>query len=91
MFRTGASYFRLVQPNCSVNKLGRGSGGMLPQEVFKIRHSEIASEAMVNPKWQNTTRITPPVVSVAREPFEPSCQKDHHARCACLRAHLALK
>ena len=31
----------------SVNKLG-GSGGMLPQE--KIRHSEIASEAMFGPK-----------------------------------------
>ena len=30
----------------SVNKLG-GSGGMLSQEkIFKIRHSEIASEAM---------------------------------------------
>ena len=34
----------------SVNKLG-GSGGMLPQEnYFKIRHSEIASEAMFGPK-----------------------------------------
>ena len=46
---------------------------------------------MVSPKWQNATRITPPVVSVARELFEPSWQKDRHARCACLRTHLALK
>ena len=35
--------------HCSMNKLG-GSGGMLPQENFKIRHSEIASEAMFGPK-----------------------------------------
>ena len=33
----------------SVNKLG-GSGGMVPQENFKIRHSEMASEAMFGPK-----------------------------------------
>ena len=86
MFRTGASYFRLVQPlQCEQAR------GMLPEEIFKIRHSEIASEAMVSPKWQNATRITPPVVSVARELFEPSWQKDRHARRACLRAHLTLK
>ena len=35
--------------HCGVKKLG-GSGGMLPQENFKIRHSEIASEAMFGPK-----------------------------------------
>ena len=46
--RAGASYFRLVRP-CGVKKLG-GSGGMLPQENFKIRHSEMASEAMFGPK-----------------------------------------
>ena len=34
---------------CGMKKLG-GSGGMLPQENFKIRHSEIASEAMFGPK-----------------------------------------
>ena len=34
----------------SVNKVG-GSGGMPPQEnFFKIRYSEIASEAMFGPK-----------------------------------------
>ena len=34
----------------SVNKVG-GSGGMLPQEKFcKIKHSEIASEAMFGSK-----------------------------------------
>ena len=33
---------------CGMIKLG-GSGGMLPQEIFKIRHSEIASEARVRP------------------------------------------
>ena len=48
MLRAGASYFRLVRP-CGVKKLG-GSGGMLPQENFKIRHSEMASEAMFGPK-----------------------------------------
>ena len=47
--RAGASYFRLVRPLCTVNKLG-GSGGMLPLENFKIRHSEIASEAIFGPK-----------------------------------------
>ena len=43
---------------------------MLPQEIFKIRHSEIVSEVMFGPK--KTTRI---VVSVAREAIEPNCQK----------------
>ena len=90
MFRTGASYFRLVWP-LRCEQAREGVWGMLPQEIFKIRHSEIASEAMVSPKWQNATRITPPVISVAREPFEPSWQKDRHARRACLRAHLTLK
>ena len=36
---------------------------MLPQENFKIRYSEIASEAMFEPKMLYT-RISPPVVSV---------------------------
>ena len=35
--------------HCGLKKLG-GSGGMLPQENFKIRHSEIASEATFGPK-----------------------------------------
>ena len=35
----------------SVNKLG-GSGGMLPQgKFFKLRHSEIASEAIFGQKY----------------------------------------
>ena len=53
----------------SVKKVG-GSGGMLPQ---RIRHSEIASEAMFGPK--KVTRISPSVVSLAREAIEPNCQK----------------
>ena len=50
----------------SVNKLG-GVGACSPR---KIRHSEIASEAMFGTK--KPTRI---VVSVAREVIEPNCQK----------------
>ena len=75
--RAGANYFGLVWPLHVLKhehlKLG-GSGGMLPQEnFFKIRHSEIASEAMFGPK--KATRISPSVVSVAREAIEPNCQK----------------
>ena len=33
----------------SVDKL-EGSGGVLPQEILKIRHSEIASEIMFEAK-----------------------------------------
>ena len=51
--------------HCGVNKVG-GSGGMLPKENF-CRHSEIASEPCLD---QNDTRITPPVVSVAREAID---------------------
>ena len=49
--RAGASYFRLVQPLRAFQKceLLEGCGGMLPQ-VLKIRHSEMASEAMFGPK-----------------------------------------
>ena len=47
---------------------------MLPQEKFcKIRHSEIASEAMFGSK--KASIISPPVVSVAREAIEPDCKK----------------
>ena len=53
----------------SVNKLG-GCGGMLPRKIVKISHSEIASEAMFGLK-----KISPSVVSVAREAIEPNCQK----------------
>ena len=36
--------------HCGVNKVG-GSGGMCsPRKIFQIRHSEIASEAMVGLK-----------------------------------------
>ena len=35
--------------HCGMKKLG-WSGGMLSQENFKIRHSEITSEAMFGPK-----------------------------------------
>ena len=60
----------------SVNKLeGSAWGGMLPPgKIFKIRNSEIASEASLG---QNATRISPPVVSVGSdsEVIEPSFQK----------------
>ena len=46
--RAGASYFRLVRL-CGVNKLG-GLGACSPRKVFKISHSEMASEAMFGPK-----------------------------------------
>ena len=46
---------------------------MLPRKMFKIRHSEIAFEAMFGPK--KATRIAPSVVSVAREAIELNCQK----------------
>ena len=59
----------LVRPLCALKCL-EGSEGMLPPgKIFKIRNSEIASEAMFG---QNTTRISPPVVSVAREAIEPT-------------------
>ena len=35
--------------HCDVNKVG-GSGACSPKKIFKIRHSEIASEAMFGPK-----------------------------------------
>ena len=56
----------------SVNKLG-GSGGMLSQEkIFKLG----TLRSLLRPcLGQNATRISPPVVSVAREAIEPSCQK----------------
>ena len=54
-----------------VNKLG-GSGGMLPQEKLKLG----TLRSLLRPcLGQNTTRISPPVVSVAREAIELSCQK----------------
>ena len=56
----------------SVNKLG-GSGGMLPQEII-LKLGTLRS--LLRPcLGQYATRISPPVVSVAREAIEPSCQK----------------
>ena len=48
--RAGASYFRLLRPlrALSVKKLGRSGGS--PRKNFKIRHSEIASEALFGSK-----------------------------------------
>ena len=46
-----ASYFRLLRPlrALSVNKLG-GLGACSPWKNFKVRRSEIASEALFGPK-----------------------------------------
>ena len=57
---------------CLVNRLG-GSGGMLPREKC-LKLDTLRS--FLRPRLgQNGTRISPPVVSVAREAIEPSCQK----------------
>ena len=71
--RAGANYFRLVRPlRARKCEQARGVWGHVPPgNFFKIRHSEIASEAMFGPK-KKTTRI---VVSVPREAIEPNCQK----------------
>ena len=45
-------------------------GACSPRKIFIIRHSEIVSEVIFGPK--NAPRISPPVVSVAREVIEPS-------------------
>ena len=56
----------------SANKVG-GSGGMLPQENF-FKFSTLRS--LLRPcLGRNATRMSPPVVSVAREAIEPSSQK----------------
>ena len=56
----------------SVNKLWE-SGGMLPQETF-LKLGTLRS--LLRPYLgQSAARIAPPVVSVAREAIEPSCQK----------------
>ena len=53
--------------HCGVNKLG-GSGGILKLGILR---------SLLRPRLgQNATRITPPVVSVARE---ASARNDHHA------------
>ena len=50
--RAGANYFRLVRPLHALKcEQGRGVWGHAPPgKFFKIRHSEIASEAMFGPK-----------------------------------------
>ena len=50
--RAGANYFRLVRPLHAL-KCEQATGGLgacSPRKIFKIRHSEIASEAMFGPK-----------------------------------------
>ena len=51
-FRAGANYFRLVRPLHALKcEQSRGVWGHAPPgKNFKIRHSEIASEAMFGPK-----------------------------------------
>ena len=67
----GGLIFRLVRSlRARKCEQGRGLGACSPR---KIRHSEIASEAMFGAK--KATRISPSVTSVAREAIEPNCQK----------------
>ena len=69
--RAGASYFRLVRPLralLSVNKVGE-SAGMLSLEKFGTLRSVLRPCL-----GHNAARISPPVVSVAREATESSCQ-----------------
>ena len=55
---------------------------MLPQEEF-LKLGNLRSR--LRPCWgQNATRISPPVVSVAREAIEPRAAKnDRYARGPC--------
>ena len=56
----------------TVNKLGR-SEGMLPQAKFlKVGTLRLCLRPFLR---QNAARISLPVVSVAKEAIEPTCQK----------------
>ena len=67
--------------HCGVKKLG-GSGGHAPPGKF-LKLGTLRS--LLRPcLGQNATRITPPVVSVARETVELIAARNNlHARCAC--------
>ena len=69
--RAGATYFRLVrQSRC---EQARGVWGHAPPGKF-LKLGTLRS--LLRPcLGQNATRIFPPVVAVAREAIEPSCQK----------------
>ena len=49
--RAGASYFRLAGMAMQCEEARGGLGACSPMKIFKIRHSEIASEAMFGPKY----------------------------------------
>ena len=71
--RTGASYFRLVWPLRAFKcEYATGSGDILPQEKFyKLGTLRLLMKPCLG---KNATRMSPSVVSVAREAIEPSCQ-----------------
>ena len=71
--RVGASYFRLVRPLRALSNCEQTRGGLWACSPRKIRHSEIASEAIFGQK--SYQEFSPSVISVAREVIEPNCQK----------------